>query len=445
MSRGLFRKTVTFVGDWGMLYLALFLMIAMRYGTEWPDGWVKHLRPFSLLFPVWILILYVNYLYETRFFRPSIDSVRTIGNAVIVAFVASLSLFYLFPPGLVHPRRNLLIFAIIAWLLLLLWRVVWYRLSRRSVGTNILFVGQGEEIKELADYLKRNPELQYHTKKQIPSVPGRYEELDAIIRNDDIKLVLFKPEKASGAIKNLFPIMASGVMVLDLEDFYERTLNKVSPSMLDNVWFIRNLENVTQDIHEVSKRIIDIAVGLAGLAVLILAVSLLAIIIRLDSPGPAIFRQARVGKNGRIFRLYKLRTMRAISKGGSAEGGSATWTGKNDPRITKVGKFLRNTRMDELPQLWNVLIGDMSIVGPRPERPELVKKLTEKIPCYNMRHLVKPGLTGWAQINYEYGDSVKDARIKLQYDVYYTKKRTLVLDLTILLKTAKIILSREGR
>ncbi len=445
MNKGLLRKIITLIGDWGMLYLALFLMVAMRYGAEWPDGWARHFHPFSLLFPVWILILYINYLYETRFFRPSIDAIRVLGSSVVIAFIASLSLFYLFPPGLVHPRKNLLIFAILAWLLLLLWRIVLYRLSRRGVSTNILFVGQGEEVKELTTYFKENPVLQYHVKRQIPSVPGKYEELDAIIRSNDIRLVLFKPEKASGAVKNLFPILASGVMVLDLEDFYERTLNKVSPSMLDDVWFIKNLENVTQDIHEASKRIIDVAVGLVGLAVLIVAVPLLAIIIKLDSPGPAIFRQERVGKDGRVFWLYKFRTMRAINKKGSAEKRGATWAKKNDPRITKVGRFLRNTRIDELPQLWNILIGNMSIVGPRPERPEFVRKLTEKIPYYNMRHLVKPGLTGWAQINYEYGDSVKDARIKLQYDIYYAKKRTLVLDLAILLKTTKIILSRQGR
>ena len=445
MDRGFFRKAFTLIGDWAVLYLALFLMLAARYRGEWPDQWAIHFHPFSLLFPVWILIIYANYLYETRFFRPSLDGARAMGNATLIAFLFSLSLFYLFPPGLIHPRRNLLIFTILAGVMLLIWRVFLYRLFRKTVVTNVLCIGGGSEVAELVKYLKDTPALRYRVRKCIDSVPARYDDIAKIIGEHHIQLVLFKPRTASGTIKNLFPMMSSGVMVLDFEDFYERTLNKVSPYMLNDMWFIKNLENVTQNIHEVSKRVIDILVGALASIVLAIITPFMVLLIKLDSPGPAIFKQERVGKGGKVFRLYKFRTMRSIGKDGSAEGGTAVWAQENDPRITRVGRLLRRTRLDELPQLWNILKGDMSIVGPRPERPGFVEKLTRKIPHYNMRHLVKPGLTGWAQINYEYGDSVKDALIKLQYDIYYAKKRSLILDCAIILKTMRMILTGAGR
>ena len=185
----------------------------------------------------------------------------------------------------------------------------------------------------------------------------------------------------------------------------------------------------------VIKRVVDILfaaiLGLVGLILL----PILAIIIKLDSKGPLIYKQKRVGLTGKVFKVYKLRTMRQDAE----KDGQAVWAKKGDARVTKVGKFIRKTRLDEIPQFWNILMGNMSFVGPRPERPEFVDQLKEEILFYNERHLVKPGLTGWAQINYPYGASVEDAREKLSYDLFYIKNQSLAMDISIILKTINTI------
>jgi exopolysaccharide biosynthesis polyprenyl glycosylphosphotransferase len=188
------------------------------------------------------------------------------------------------------------------------------------------------------------------------------------------------------------------------------------------------------------KRIHDIVFAILGLCVSVLLLPLLAVAIKIDSPGPIFFRQSRAGKNEESFTLYKLRTMRQNAE----EKSGPVWASENDSRITRVGKFLRKMRLDELPQLYNVLKGDMSVVGPRPERPEFVDLLTEKIPFYAKRQFVKPGITGWAQIRYRYGASEDDALEKLRYDLYYLKNYSFVLDIFILLETIKVVLFQRG-
>jgi exopolysaccharide biosynthesis polyprenyl glycosylphosphotransferase len=188
------------------------------------------------------------------------------------------------------------------------------------------------------------------------------------------------------------------------------------------------------------KRLIDVFCSLIGLALFLPAFPLVALCIRLDSPGPIFFGQERVGENERSFTIYKFRTMRQDAE--SSTG--AVWAQKDDPRITRLGKFLRKCRIDEIPQLVNVLLGEMSLVGPRPERPEFVAKLKEVVPYYSERHFVKPGVTGWAQVCYPYGASVEDALEKLRYDLYYTKNISIGLDLRVIVKTIKVVLCGSG-
>ena len=188
------------------------------------------------------------------------------------------------------------------------------------------------------------------------------------------------------------------------------------------------------------KRLIDLILSSVLLAISAPLVVFFGLLIKLTSKGPMFFKQTRVGFKSELFTIYKLRTM-AID----AEASGAQWAKKNDSRITPLGRFLRQTRIDELPQCWNVLKGNMSFVGPRPERPEFTKELTEKIPYYDLRHLVKPGLTGWAQVNYPYGASIEDSLKKLQYELYYIKNQTLLLDLNIMLRTLITVFQRAGR
>ena len=446
MQRGLFRKTILLLGDWAGLYLSLFLLVLIRYGNDWEAQWSNHFVPFSLLFPLWLVVIYGSYLYETRFFRPGVDTLRAMGAAVFISLFGSISMFYLFPPGLIQPRRNLVIFAAIFGLILSAWRFLAYKAVRTRVKTNVLFLGSNPEIKELVKFFKDNPELGYASMGTFASDQKGINQALKLLEGGDVNLLVMESSsKSTSRDRSTFSLLASGITAIDLEEFYERLLNKVSPEMLDESWFIRNLERINLAAYRFSKRFIDIVAGALGIILLAFLFLPIAILIKLNSSGQVIFTQKRVGKNGKIFPMYKFRTMKVLSDDGSAETGEAKWTQSEDVRITSIGKLLRITRVDELPQFINILRGDLSLVGPRPERPELVKKLEAAIPHYNMRHLIKPGLTGWAQINYRYGSSIKDAHIKLQYDIYYAKRKSLVLDFAIMLKTIRIVVLRSGR
>ena len=260
----------------------------------------------------------------------------------------------------------------------------------------------------------------------------------------DIDLIVicpsYKPIEAEQ--QKLVELRLSGVPVFSLSDFYENYLFLIPVHEIDKDWFIRaeGFTMLHSSITARVKRCVDIFAAIALLIVTIPICAISAALIKFSSRGPIFFSQVRVGTNGRNFVLYKFRTMHA-----EAETEGAQWAAANDPRVIPFGKFLRQTRIDELPQCWNILRGDMSIVGPRPERPEFTSSLIKDIPYFDLRHLVKPGLTGWAQVSYPYGASVDDARKKLQYDLYYIKNQSLVLDLNILLRTTLVTLKRSGR
>ena len=187
------------------------------------------------------------------------------------------------------------------------------------------------------------------------------------------------------------------------------------------------------------RRLVSIAVSLIGLMICLPVIPFIALAVRLSSPGPILFRQTRVGRRGRPFTIFKFRTMAQ-----NAEAKGAVWAAKNDPRVTSLGRFMRKTRLDEIPQLWNVLHGDMAFVGPRPERPEFVQWLTNEIPYYELRHIIRPGITGWAQVRYQYGASLEETKQKLEYDLYYVKHLSLGLDLFIMFETIKTVVLRRG-
>lgn len=242
-------------------------------------------------------------------------------------------------------------------------------------------------------------------------------------------------------LDDLLRIKTTGVHVNEISSFLERETGRVDLATVNPSWFIFS-DGFTagQRVSKVAKRLFDIAASLLVLTVMAPVVLIAAITVKLDSAGPAFYRQRRVGLYGQPYNIYKLRSMRQDAE----VGGKAVWAAEEDPRITRIGKFLRSTRVDEIPQAWNVLKGEMSFVGPRPERPEFVQELEREIPYYAERHMVKPGLTGWAQINYPYGASIEDARCKLEYDLYYAKNYTPFLDILILLQTLRVVLWPEG-
>jgi len=237
-----------------------------------------------------------------------------------------------------------------------------------------------------------------------------------------------------------FDIIPYGVTIIDFPEFYENITGKIPVSLIGEVWFLEHLVEGQKTLFESAKQVTDLFLAILLALPTIAILPFLAVAIRLDSKGPIFYRQQRVSRRKKIIEIIKLRTMVA-----DAEKDGVRWADENDMRVTRVGRFLRKTRLDELPQLWSVLKGDLSLVGPRPERPEFVEILRTEIPFYDMRLLVKPGLTGWAQVNFPYGASVEDSMEKLQYDLFYIKNRSVILDISTMLKTLLIIISRGGR
>ncbi len=241
---------------------------------------------------------------------------------------------------------------------------------------------------------------------------------------------------------DLLQYRLSGKRIFSLTEFYSKQWTKVPIFHIGQQWLmdVDGFSLLDDSVNYKLKRIFDLLLSLVLAVPCLPLLVIIAILVKFDSSGPAFYKQTRVGLRGKNFSLYKFRTMDA-----NAEKLGPQWASKNDPRITKLGYFLRRTRLDELPQIYNVLLGQMSFIGPRPERPEFVNDLERQIPYYDLRHLIKPGITGWAQVMYDYGASVEDAKEKLQYDLFYIKNQSLLLDSIILLKTLKIVISASGR
>jgi sugar transferase (PEP-CTERM system associated) len=240
-------------------------------------------------------------------------------------------------------------------------------------------------------------------------------------------------------INELLQAKLAGVRVEDAATIYERITGKILIDGIKPSWLIFSDGFRASRLTRIVKRAVDVTLAAVGLVLAAPLMLLTTAAVRLDSPGPVLYRQQRMGEGGRLFTLFKFRSMRA-----DAETGTPIWATDQDDRVTKVGRFIRTTRLDELPQLWNVLRGDMSFVGPRPERPFFVEQLAAVIPFYMERHVVKPGITGWAQVKYRYGSSIEDATEKLRYDLYYIKHLSIFFDLTIVMDTVKVILSGKG-
>ena len=258
-----------------------------------------------------------------------------------------------------------------------------------------------------------------------------------------IVLACADTDAITNTIQNeLMKARLSGVRVYDLTDFYEMAWQKVPVLNINKKWFVfsHGFDLIHNPIGIRIKNLIDILVALVGLIITSPIILFTSILILLESRGPIIYKQVRTGVNGKPFTVYKFRSMRK-----DAEKKGAQWASQNDDRITRIGKIIRKLRIDELPQLMNILKGEMSFIGPRPERPEFDKTLEAKIPYYNLRNSLKPGMTGWAQVMYPYGASIEDSRQKLEYDIYYIKNYSLLLDLTILIRTIKVILHLAGR
>lgn len=455
IQRRILKSFILFSGDVLALYGALLLTIVIRYADLPLTYYIKiHLAPFSIIFAMWLMAFYISGLYELKSVKNTPIFYERLYKVFLFNAAAAISVFYLAPYFQVTPRANLFFVLVAAFLLLIGWRWTAQSFMAAKGSSRVLFFGFSKEVLELADFLRQNPQLGF---LPIAVVTSDHEEipdyaplkifsfdnrLTHIISDEGIEIIVASSEikKNEALVQMLFKAVPLGIPVVDFLSFYEVSTGKIPLSLVGEIWFLENLIGIRRPFYELAKRTVDVmlAVVLGILALPFIPLIILAI--RLDTAGPAFYHQKRFGKHGRVIEITKFRTMRL-----DAERGGVRWADEDDPRVTRVGKFLRRSRLDELPQLWSVLIGNLSLVGPRPERPEFVGLLEKKIPFYQMRHIVQPGLSGWAQIHFPYGASVEDALKKLQYDLAYIKNRSVWLDLTIILKTAAIVLSRAGR
>jgi sugar transferase (PEP-CTERM system associated) len=417
-----------------------------------------HLLPRALLIAYACqLCLYFLDLYEDP--RLSAD-LRELFARILQALGASallLAAIYMLVPALILGRGVFAISALLVGSAVVGWRLAFaWCASRVGPRERLLLVGTNPAAVALARELhERRDELGVHIVGFIdpdparvgdpvinPGVIGTIEDIPAIVRARAVDRVVVSLADARGRLPmdKLLEMKLAGVTFDHLASVYEEYIGKIAVENLRPSWLIFSAGFRKTRALLVVKRLVDIAVAFVGLILAAPILAVLAIAVKLSSPGPVLYRQARVGQHGRIFHVYKLRSMRADAEAGTG----AVWARRNDDRVTTIGRWMRRTRLDEIPQLWNVLAGNMSFVGPRPERPEFVRLLTERIPFYGQRHVVKPGLTGWAQVRYTYGASVEDTIEKLQYDLYYIKNLSIPFDLFIIFETVKTVIKGAG-
>ena len=436
------KKLILFSGDLFFLHLSLVFTLLIRY----PDGNIFstfniHWINFTVVFIIWITVFYLNDFYNLNFSTKDKKYYRLIFNAVLFSTLLSIIYFYLNVKGNITPKTNLFIFSAVYVMLFIIWRNSYQTfLSSLIPQINVSLIGSSKHTEFLIKELEMNPGLNY----KVVLICSNSEEIETLAQNIlDYKirtLVICDDFGDSERVRNsLFECLAYNVTFFDYPDFYELLTNKVPVESIGQGWFLENLNEGQKNYYNFVKRILDLFLALFVIFSTLPIWIIIGLVIKLSSNGPVFYTQLRLGKNEKEFKIIKFRTMRVQDNDGSP-------TRENDNRTTKVGSFLRKTRLDEIPQVLNIILGDMSFIGPRPERPEIIAELEHQIPFYKTRLLIKPGLTGWDQISGNYhSPSVPDSLEKLQYDLYYLKHRSLYQDFSIALKTFATMLFHEGR
>lgn len=441
-------------GDIAAAFFALLMAFYIRFGGPFRIYDLSNMDSVRVVLFVFIMIL-------SSFFVEIYNLNRELGwkesaTRIFVANVFSffiLSSIYYMAPVVMYGRGILLLSLVIHAAFQFAWHLIYYISSKFSgFARRVLILGTGPLAQQMGGLIavaNNNYVLSGYVNcasepSDIPfnNVVGNHNELyETVLRERVHKIVVSLSER-----RGIFPLQhvldckMSGIEVVDAPAFYEQVTGKLLIENITPSWFIFSQGFRVTALLRMVKRMIDLFSALVILLMVLPFLPIIALIIKLESSGPVLFKQVRVGEREKTFVLYKFRTM-----GVDAEKNSgAVWAKEDDPRVTRVGEFFRKSRIDEIPQLFNVLLGNMSLVGPRPERPEFIEKLKEIIPYYSERHFVKPGVTGWAQVRYPYGASVEDAIEKLRYDLYYIKNLSVTFDLMIILETIKVVLFRRG-
>ena len=456
------RKTLLAIGDFvlvnGAVLLALWIWTLRDPHRSFSWRFIlSQAHWFLILTALWFLSASLNDFYNLRLAAGLRSVWLALFRITVLVFLIYVALYFLSPPQSL-PRGIVLYHCVATFGLVGIWRMAYAALlSRPSFRRRAIVIGAGQAGRtivraiqenlpseyQLVGYIDDDPDKQGEIIEGIPVI-GTRRDLPSLVEEEDIsEIILAITHTVHGElIRAIINCQEQGVQISLMPLLYEEITGRVPVEHIGDAWsLVLPLDHAAiGSLWPFLKRTMDILISGVGLIILALLFPILALAIYIDSPGPIFYTQERVGKGGQVFRIFKFRSMIP-----NAEENGAIWAQENDPRVTRVGRFLRRTMIDELPQFINVLRGEMSIVGPRPERPIFADQLAEQIPFYRARHAVKPGMAGWALINYGYSSSVRDALVKLQYDLYYIKHQSLALDLFILLKTIGAMLSFKGR
>ncbi len=434
------------MGDLLFFTFSLWLSLYLRT-FEVPSGqlFLAHLLPFSLLFIVWLGVFFIAGLYESR---SIILERRAISVTLLMAQLANVviaALFFSFIPIFgIAPKTLLVIYLIVSFVLVLLWRVALFPQIGFRRKEQALVVGGGPEVSELVEALR----AARHAPTSIANVLDPHSAtLQTDIRHAVVEyrprfiIADFTDHRVLTAFPNLYNYLSQGIRFFDALSLYEEVFGRVPLSVIDQEWLARNVSRYSHTLYDTFKRAMDIVVSIPAAIISLVAYPFIALAIKLEDGGDVLISLPRIGEGDQVFNLYKFRSMSGNDLGVYGQDGVSKL------HVTRVGKFLRITRLDEIPQLWSVIKGDLSLIGPRPETPPLVAQYEQEIPFYGVRHLIKPGLSGWAQLygqHAHHGLGVEETRNKLSYDLYYIKHRSLTLDAVVILKTIKKLLTRSG-
>lgn len=457
------RQIILLCGDGLSFLVGLWVALALRsFQVPTSEIFAAHLPLFLIVFGLWMTVNYINGLYDLVRVRNDWRSFRRLSETGLIALLVGIIFFYLLPNGLITPKTILLITAVVGYAISALWRSL-YNVGvggGQTLQTSILFVGVTPEVTELIQLMQRQPGKGYKPLAVITSddtvktadlhgvdVYHHLRTIRPAITNHKIQTVVIAPhlKENKDVLRELYELLFWPVQIVDLMSLYELLTGRIPETTFSESWFLDHLRNAERPLYDRLRIAVDVVSGILLSLVFLLMLLPIGILIKATSKGPIFFTQKRVGKYGAQFNIYKFRSMYALSPDGSAETQGAEFAKKKDKRVTPIGKLLRKTRLDELPQAINMLKGDISLVGPRPERPEIVNKLTARMPYYPLRHIIRPGLTSWAVLHQNYTDNLETSLQKLQYDLYYIKNRSLLLDLSILLRTVNLVIRFKGQ
>ncbi len=450
------KRMLLLIGDYAVFQVALLLTLLFRYGGVTHTDWTAHAIPFSILGVLWIATYYINGLYDLELTRDNLRLFRTFLESMLINLGIAFTFFYLIPIFGIAPRTNLILFFALTLFIGYAWRLLFNQTLAPSLFQHrLLFIGTPDEAARLNDLLMTSA-LGFTLVAVVETAQGTHfdsgsiawvadiNRLADLITEKHIQVVVLghRPDDVPGLREALYRTLFTPVALMDRAALEETVTGRVPLEYVSQTWFLEHLREGEKAWYESVKRIADVALAIPFGVLTVGLYPFITALIKLSSPGPVLYSQIRVGKLGKPFRIWKFRTMRTDAE---KNGPQFTADAKTDPRLFTAGRILRQLRIDELPQIWNVLRGDLSLIGPRPERPEFVEQLTAQMPFYTLRNLTRPGLTGWAQTHFLMPTASLDDNLKkLQYDLFYIKHRSILLDLAILLKTVGIVLRRQG-